>query len=107
MPKVLSPYDVEQYRRRGFLAPLPALSAAEAAEILARLEARGRAEGGRLSLATNRRPHQLLICLADLIRHPRILDPAAVAFHARMFEASNRVFYRGAAPVPAAAAPRH
>ncbi|MBX6323820.1 MAG: phytanoyl-CoA dioxygenase family protein [Rhodospirillaceae bacterium] len=74
MPKALSPQQVEQYRSRGYVAPLPAVSAARAAEILARLEAQERAEGGRLSLRPNRRPHLLLVCLVDFIRHPRILD---------------------------------
>lgn len=74
MPKALSEQQVAQYRRDGYVFPLPVLSAAEAAELLARLEALERQEGGKLSARTNRRPHLLLPWLNDLIRHPKILD---------------------------------
>jgi non-haem Fe2+, alpha-ketoglutarate-dependent halogenase len=74
MGKVLTAPQAEQYRRDGFVHPLPAVSTAEAAALLARLEAQEKAEGGKLSVSTNRKPHLLLTALNDLIRHDRILD---------------------------------
>jgi non-haem Fe2+, alpha-ketoglutarate-dependent halogenase len=74
MGKVLTAQQTEQYRRDGFVHPLPAVSTPEAAALLARLEAQEKAEGGKLSVSTNRKPHLLLTALNDLIRHDRILD---------------------------------
>lgn len=62
------------YTRDGFLPRLPVMPAAEAAHLLARLEAVEREEGGQLSPATNQKPHLLFPFLADLVRDPRILD---------------------------------
>lgn len=75
MGKVLSEQQVAAYRRDGYVFPLPAVPAGEAAAMLARLEALERQEGGRLSTRTNRRPHLLYTWLNDLIRHPTVLDP--------------------------------
>jgi ectoine hydroxylase-related dioxygenase (phytanoyl-CoA dioxygenase family) len=74
MGKALTRDQIEHYRRDGFVHPLPAVSASESAALLARFEAQEQAEGGRLSMATNRKPHLLLAGLNDLIRHPAILD---------------------------------
>jgi ectoine hydroxylase-related dioxygenase (phytanoyl-CoA dioxygenase family) len=62
------------YARDGCLPRLPVLPPAEAADLLARLEAVERAEGGRLSAATNQKPHLLFPFLAEMVRDPRILD---------------------------------
>jgi chlorinating enzyme len=64
----------QAYADRGFLPRLPVLPEAEAAQLLARLEAIEREEGGQLSAATNQKPHLLFPFLADLVRDPRILD---------------------------------
>ena len=77
MTSALSAARVAQYRSDGYLSPLPALSAAEAGENLARLEAIERSEGGKLSHATNQKPHLLYPWLAELVRRPEILDPVA------------------------------
>ncbi len=73
--KALTQTQVEQYRRAGFLFPLPVLEPTESAALRERLEALERRDGGRLSPSTNRKPHLLLPWLNDLIRDPRILDP--------------------------------
>lgn len=73
----LAPEQVDQYRRDGFLAPLPAFSAAEAAGFHDRLRAIERSEGGRLSAATNIKPHLLFPWLADLVRRPEIVEAVA------------------------------
>lgn len=64
----------QAYADTGFLPRLPVLPEAEAADLLARLEAIERAEGGRLSAASNQKPHLLFPFLADLVRDARILD---------------------------------
>ncbi len=74
MGKALSEAQVEQYRRDGYLSPLPALGAGAIAGLAARLDALERREGGRLSARTNRKPHLLLTWLNQAIRDPRILD---------------------------------
>ena len=71
----LSADQVAAYRRDGFLSPLPAFSGAEAAGFLAGLEKLEAADGGKLSFATNQKPHILYPWLADLVRRPEILDP--------------------------------
>ena len=75
MSSKLDPATVERYGRDGILFPVPAMEAAEAAELRRKVEALAEAEGGKLSRATNQKPHLLLPWLADLVRHPRVLDP--------------------------------
>src|SRR6202046_5282320 len=71
--KFLSDSAVRQYREAGYVAPVRALSTAEAGALRARLEA---FEGGAGILAGKLRhkSHLLFTWLNDLVRHPRILD---------------------------------
>lgn len=71
----LSADQVAAYGRDGFLAPLPAFSAAETAGFLRGLEAMEAADGGSLSRASNQKPHILHPWMAELVRRPEILDP--------------------------------
>ncbi len=70
----LSAEQEAAYRRDGFLSPLPAFSAGEAAGFLAGLAAIEAADGGKLSSASNQKPHIIHPWLADLVRRPEILD---------------------------------
>jgi non-haem Fe2+, alpha-ketoglutarate-dependent halogenase len=70
----LSSSALERYRRDGFLFPLPVLTTAEARDYRRRLEALEAAHGGRLTADLRQKPHLLLTWLADLVRHPAILD---------------------------------
>ena len=74
----LSAADVDRYARDGFLSPSPALTRAEAASCLRKLEAFEAAVGGPLtSDATTRyraRTHVLLAWVHGLVSHPAILD---------------------------------
>jgi chlorinating enzyme len=63
----------------GYLFPLPALSAAEAATHLARLEAFEAAGGNEARGVLRHKGHIVLPWLADLIRHPAIVGPVAEA----------------------------
>ena len=77
MPKALTGEQVESYRRDGYLFPLPALRAEDAAGYRRRLEAHDERAGGRLSElggAARFKNHLLLRWVNDLVRLPAILD---------------------------------
>jgi len=65
---------VEQYRRDGFYFPVRVMSPGEALAMRRRLEAVEAEHGGRLSGEIRHKPHLLFTWLADLVRHPTILD---------------------------------
>lgn len=74
MPSSLSPAAVGRYRKDGYLCPIPALSAAEAADHMRDLE-RVEADLGNGTLKRIRgKGHLLVRSLYDLMRHPAILD---------------------------------
>jgi non-heme Fe2+,alpha-ketoglutarate-dependent halogenase len=72
--KLLSPDAIDRYRRDGFYCPIPVLAPAEARERRQQLEAVEAAHGGRLTGVLRQKPHLLFTWLADLVRHPTILD---------------------------------
>lgn len=78
MPATLSPVQVDRYAKEGFLAPNPALTPAQAAESLDKLEAFERELGAPLTSETTARyrsrTHVLLRWVHGLVSHPRILD---------------------------------
>jgi len=67
---------VSSYRAHGYYAPLPALSTAEAARYREHLETHEAHTGAPLLQAYRQKTHLLFTWVADLIRHPRILDVA-------------------------------
>jgi hypothetical protein len=71
--RVLSAAEVARYERQGWLAPLRAFDAAEAASYRARLEAFEAAHDDAAALLRHK-PHLLLTWLDAMIRHPGILD---------------------------------
>ncbi|MDA9535310.1 phytanoyl-CoA dioxygenase [Bradyrhizobium sp. CCBAU 21362] len=73
MPKMLSEVQVEQYRSKGFVCPIDALSVEEAARFLARMED---LEGREPDLwaRSKIKPHLLMMWLNDLMRNSSILD---------------------------------
>ena len=71
--KSLSDAAVQQYRERGYYAPVPVLTSAEAGELRQRLEG-FEATGGAMQGLIRHKPHLLFTWLNELIRHPRILD---------------------------------
>jgi hypothetical protein len=75
MASALSAEQVSRYQREGFLAPLDAISQAEAAGLLAKLEIEERADGGKLTPAHNQKSHLIYPWISDLVRRPEILDP--------------------------------
>jgi non-haem Fe2+, alpha-ketoglutarate-dependent halogenase len=69
----LSEAAIEHYRQRGYYAPIPVMSADEAAAIRRRLEVH-EASHGVLKGSMRHKSHLLFTWLDDLIRHPAILD---------------------------------
>lgn len=74
MPHSLTPDDVARYRDEGYLAPLAVGGAGEAARWRAELERVEAGMGGPLRGELRHKSHLLFPFLADLVRHPRILD---------------------------------
>jgi hypothetical protein len=78
MPTTLSPVQVDRYATDGYLFPNPALTPAEAAACLGKLEAFERELGAPLTSETTgryrARTHVLLRWVHGLVSHPRILD---------------------------------
>jgi ectoine hydroxylase-related dioxygenase (phytanoyl-CoA dioxygenase family) len=72
--KTLTSTAVEGYRRDGFYFPIPVLAPGEAREYRRRLEAVETQHGGKLTAEIRQKPHLLFTWLADLVRHPAILD---------------------------------
>jgi chlorinating enzyme len=72
--KSLTPDQVAFYRANGYVAPVPVLTTAEVTEARSRLERYEAANGAPIPARYRHKPHLLFPWLADLIRHPRILD---------------------------------
>ncbi|MBI1775871.1 MAG: phytanoyl-CoA dioxygenase family protein [Proteobacteria bacterium] len=74
MTRLLSEAEVRRYHETGYLAPIPVMPPEEAIGLRRRLEAFERREGGPLKGAHRHKAHLLFPWLAELVRHPRILD---------------------------------
>src|ERR1700720_3926987 len=74
MPKALAEAQIAAYARDGYLAPVRALSEAEARALRAKREAIEAGMGGPLRGDLRHKTHLLFPFLADLVRHPTILD---------------------------------
>ena len=74
MGKLLSAAEVARYREDGYLCPIRALTAEDAARYRARLEAAEAAAGGSLPGPYKHKPHLVYTFAQELVREPRILD---------------------------------
>lgn len=70
----MSDLQIEGYRRDGFVSPVDALSASEAAVFRARFEAYESEQGGWYELSKGQKLYLLQTWVADLARHPAVLD---------------------------------
>ncbi len=71
----LTTQQIDQYRRDGYVSPVPVMPAAEAASLRAKLESFEATQGGRLEPGQRSRAFLLFKWLDDLIRDARVLDP--------------------------------
>src|SRR5438477_5391589 len=74
MPKRLTEAQVAQYREAGYLAPIRIMAEAEALGLRAALEAVETRTGGPLRGDLRHKSYLLFPFLADLVRHPVLLD---------------------------------
>lgn len=74
MPKLLTPAQIEAYHRHGYLAPIRVMSEDEALALRRTLEAVEAGMGGPLRGDIRHKAHLLFPFLAELVRHPAILD---------------------------------
>jgi len=93
--KALSSAAVERYQRDGFYFPVPVLTPDEARECRRRLEAVEAANGGQLGGELRQKPHLLFTWLADLVRHPAILDAVEDVLGPNLLVWSTSFFIKG------------
>ena len=74
MPKLLTEAQVAQYREQGFLSPIRVTGEDEALALRTTLETIEAGMGGPLRGDLRHKTHLLFPFLADLVRHPKILD---------------------------------
>ena len=74
MPKILTPDQIEQYHRDGYIFPIRVMSEDEATALRARLEAYEASTGGPLKGSIRHKTHLLFGWLGDLVHHQVILD---------------------------------
>lgn len=72
--KLLTPAQVEAYKRDGYLFPIRAFDADQALAYRRRLEETEAKAGGPLRAAMRNKPHLFLAWAAEIVRHPAILD---------------------------------
>jgi len=72
--KFFSAEQIKQYHEQGFLAPVPALSSADAAAARAKLEAHEASMGHVLGPDQRTKSHYLFTWVDDIMRDERILD---------------------------------
>lgn len=74
MPKLLSDDQIARYRDEGYLAPVRVMAESEALALRRQLERVEAGMGGPLRGDLRHKSHLLFPFLADLVRHPKILD---------------------------------
>jgi len=92
----LAPSAVDRYRRDGFYFPVPVLAPGEALACRRRLEAVEAAHGGQLGGELRHKPHLLFTWLADLVRHPAILDAVEAVLGPNLLVWSTSFFIKDA-----------
>lgn len=92
MGKLLSAEQIRQFHDHGYLAPVPVLSAAEAARYRERFAEFEAHEGGRLAGGVRNKSHLFLRWCYELVTHPKLLDavedligPDILLYHAQWF----------------------
>jgi non-heme Fe2+,alpha-ketoglutarate-dependent halogenase len=74
MPNILTPAQIAAYETEGYLAPVKVMDEADAVKLRGKLETLEAGMGGPLRGDIRHKAHLLFPFLADLVRHPAILD---------------------------------
>src|SRR5262249_25395997 len=88
--------QVEAFRRDGYLYPLRGLSSAEAQRYRARLEAFEARQGPLTTTPFRTKPHLVFEWVAELVRHPAILDAVEDLLGPDLLVWSSSFFLKGA-----------
>jgi hypothetical protein len=72
--KLLTPAQVDGYKRDGYVFPIRAFTADQALAYRRRLEETEARAGGPLRAGLRNKPHLFLTWAAEIVRHPAILD---------------------------------
>ncbi len=94
MPKVLSPAQVEQFRRDGYVHPIRIMSEEKAAELRGRLEAFEASTGGPLKGDLRHKTHLLFAWLSDLVHHRIVVDAIEDLYGSDLFCWSSSFFIK-------------
>jgi len=94
--KVLTPAQVEAFRRDGYHFPVRALSTDEALSYRRRLEQSEATLGGPLRGALRSKPHLLFTWANELIRHPVVLDAVEDIYGPNLLVWSSSFFIKEA-----------
>ncbi|MDE5446766.1 phytanoyl-CoA dioxygenase [Bradyrhizobium sp. CSA207] len=94
MPKILTPGQIEAYRKDGYVAPIRVISTERAAAIRQRIEEFERSHGAPLSATIRKRPHLLFTCLNELMREERILDAVEDLYGENLLVWSSDLFIK-------------
>ena len=94
--KVLTPAQVEAFRRDGYHFPVRALSTDEALSYRRRLEQSEAMLGGPLRGALRSKPHLLFTWANELIRHPVVLDAVEDIYGPNLLVWSSSFFIKEA-----------
>lgn len=74
MGKLLDQATIDTYHRDGYAFPVPVMDSADALRFRRRFEAYETANGGWYELSKGQKLYLLQTWVADLVRHPRVLD---------------------------------
>ena len=76
MPKVLTSQEIEHFKAEGFVCPVSIMAPQDARAVLDAVALWEDRSGKRAKTHLRGKPHLLLKAIANLIRHPRLLDAA-------------------------------
>ena len=74
MPKMLSPQQLDDFNKQGYVTPIRVISEKQALAIRQRLEDYEQASGGPLKGSLRHKTHLLFSGLNDLVRQEKIVD---------------------------------
>jgi non-haem Fe2+, alpha-ketoglutarate-dependent halogenase len=94
MPKVLTPAQVEQYKRDGYVHPIRIMSEGKAAELRARLEAYEASTGGPLRGEVRHKSHLLFTWLSDLVHDETVVGAVSDLYGPDLFCWSSTFFIK-------------
>ncbi len=94
MPKILTPAQVEQFRRDGYVHPIRIMSEDAATALRARLEAFETSTGGPLQGDLRHKTHLLFAWLGDLIHHQTVVDAVEDLYGPDLFCWSSSFFIK-------------